>query len=141
MPGVILYGSDQGNAGFLKHRLRRFEAVALVRLEIGDVLHAGLNPLRHEESLLFGGLQIVEHFPHAAPVPVKTQRVANAALGLRSINWHRSRPEFHLEKRPGFFLSSGSPWFRAGCRFRTRVCHHFVTTLVHGVAGVVNRSG
>ena len=105
------------------------------------MLHAGLNPLRHEESLLFGGLQIVEHFPHAAPVPVKTQHVANPAVGLRSINWHRSRAEFHLEKRPEFFLSSGTLWFRAGCRFRTRVCHHFVATLVHGVAGVVNRPG
>lgn len=52
--GVILDGSDQGNAGFLEHRYRRFEAVALMRLEVGHMLHAGLNPLRHEESLLFG---------------------------------------------------------------------------------------
>ncbi len=97
--------------------------------------------MRHELRLLFGVLQRIEDLPLATTITVKAQREADPALGFRLINWHRSRPGLDLEKRALFLLSSGSPRFRASYRFRSRVCHHFVTTLVHGVVGAVNRVG
>jgi len=52
------------------------------------MLHPGLNSLRHEQGLLFGGFQIVEHFPHSAAVPVKTQGETNPSFGYRAVDWH-----------------------------------------------------
>ena len=70
------WGGMERDSEFFQHCLRRLDRVAPVRLEVGHLLHAGLDSLRCEQGLLFGGLQVVEHFPHAAAIPVETQGVA-----------------------------------------------------------------
>ena len=54
--------------------------VALVRLEVGHMLHAGLDPLRHELRLLLGRLQGGEGFADPFAVPVMGNKIALPAL-------------------------------------------------------------
>jgi hypothetical protein len=70
------------------------------------MLHPGLNSLRHEQRLLFGGLQVSEHFPHPAAVPVETQGEADPSFGFRAIDWHHCGARFDLEKGACFFAPS-----------------------------------
>ena len=40
----------------------------------------GLNSLRHKQGLLFGLVDVAEHFAHPATIPVEAQRVADSSF-------------------------------------------------------------
>jgi hypothetical protein len=53
--------------------------VALVRLEVGHVLHAGLDALRHELAFFFGGIERGEELAQPFAVPVVGDGEADSA--------------------------------------------------------------
>ena len=91
---VILHGGKQGNPEFCQQGFRRLEIVALMRLDVGDVLHTRLNSLRHELRLLFGRLQGSEELPQAFAVPMVGDGEADPAAGVTAVNRHAGRAEF-----------------------------------------------
>ena len=71
-----------------------------MRFDVGDLLHAGLDSLRHEQGFLFGGRQVGENLPHPLAIAVVAQDVAGPAIGGGAVNWHHGRAEFHGCQRP-----------------------------------------
>ena len=57
-------------------RTRLGVAVALVRFQVGHVLHAALNSLRHEQRFLLGSGEVREGFADVLAVPVVSDEVA-----------------------------------------------------------------
>ena len=54
----------------LERNSRSAAVSSAVRTEVGDVLHPGLDSLRHEQAFLFGRLQSGEELPQALAIPV-----------------------------------------------------------------------
>ena len=74
--------------------------VALVRLEVGHVLHARLDSLRHELRLLLGRLQSVEELSQASAVSVVGDGEADPAARVTAIDRHAGRAK--LDRDGGF---------------------------------------
>lgn len=110
-------------------RTRLGVAVALVRFQVGHVLHAALNSLRHEQRFLLGSGEVREGFADVLAVPVVGDEVALPAFRFRQVDGHRGRPEFHRGVRACF---SSLPVGLLG------VPMPFVTSLVHRLGNHVN---
>lgn len=92
---VVLDRGDQRDVEFRKQLDRLGVAVALVRLEVGDMLQAALNSLRNEPGLPPGGFQVAEELPQAFALAVVAETVADPPLGAGLVDRHHRRAELH----------------------------------------------
>ncbi|MEI7929268.1 MAG: hypothetical protein WCH40_12015 [Verrucomicrobiales bacterium] len=130
---IYNHGSDQREFEFTQQFCRFGVIVALVRFQVGDVLHAALNSLRHEQGLLLGSDQIRKRFAYPFAVAVVGEDEAPASIGFKEVDGHGGRPEFNRGMRTRF-----SALLRGPVRSCSAVCHQFVTSLVPRLGDGVN---
>ena len=130
---VVLDRGDQGNIQLGEQIDRLHVAVALVGLQVGDVLHAALDSLRNELGLLFGGFKGAEGLAKPFAVAVVGDQKADPVTFDQPIDRHRGAAELHHRNRLALALPI-HPWARGLAPLSTGdplSCHQFVTTPVH----------
>ena len=69
-PHVVLHRRHQRQTGFLEQLAGSEERLAVVRLQVGHLLHPRLDSLRNKERLLLGRLKAGEHLAQPLAFPV-----------------------------------------------------------------------
>ena len=127
---VIFHCRDQGDVQFRQQFDRLHVAVALVGLQVGDVLHPALDSLRNELGLLLGGFEGAEGLAQPLAVAVVGDEKADPRCP-RPAGRRAPRRSRISSPRPAcpclFWQSAGSPfWIAEHPRPAelSPICHH-----------------